>query len=277
LVFGYILLAEFPYAPIEISPYRPETAVLAYQKLIDYVADNNGLIFWAHPEASYEEQYHLKIPFLEPSVFLRTESFSHLVYETENHHGFAGFWEGMKVLGKPGGLWDMQLQEYCTGLQARPMFSIGELDFEETNDLKLVNETNTFIFAENRSKPAIFDALRQGRMYATRQFLGNKLLIDEFRAYNLQNESSAFMGESLKTTGSPIAIHLKISVTETIKDQTLTLYRNTVPIRQIVLKESIDEWIVDKNYPESGKFYYKIYGGKDFINLVTNPIFVENQ
>lgn len=277
LLLGYILIAEYPYAPLSVSPYKPETARNAYQYLIDYVKAKQGLVFWAHPEAAYEEHYNLKIPFLKSSVYLKTDKYSHLVYETNHHDGFAGFWEGMKVLGKPGGLWDMQLQEYCNGLRPGPMFTIGELDFEETNDLKLINETNTFIFAKNRSKPAIFEALKQGRMYATREFIGNKLVIDEFRAYDLQDESSALMGETLKIAGSPIAIHLKITVSEKIKNQALTLYRNTVPIKQFVLDQSIDEWIVDKDYPKTGKFYYKVYGGKDFINLVTNPIFVENQ
>lgn len=272
---GYILIIEFPYYSNSITPYAAETSVEAFQKLTDYVIDRNGLVFWAHPESEYEQE--LSLPLLKQSILMKTEKYPQLVYNIQNATGFAGFWEGMDILGKPGGLWDRSLEDYCTGLRNLPQFIIGELDFEESNNLKLLNETNTFIFAENRSQKAIFDAMRKGRMYTTRNFLGEKLVIDEFKAHNLSDETSAFMGETLFTHNSPIAINIKISTLQNINDQTLTLYRNDIPIKQILIQQSTDQWIVDESYPKTGKFYYRLYGGENWINLVTNPIFVENR
>jgi len=275
VIATYIFTVEFPYSSNSINQYNPQKSTLAYQNLINYVSQKNGLIYWAHPEAEYEQEF--QIPIIKQSMLMKTDKYSHLVYETKNHSGFAGFWEGMKVLGKPEGLWDIALQEYCAGLRKMPQFIIGELDFEETNDLKLINETNTFIFAANKTHEAIFEAMRKGRMYTTRNFLGDKLVIDEFRVYNLENESSAFIGETLQVTNNPIAINIKITATQNISNQVFTLYRNKIPIKQLIINGSLDEWIVDENYPKTGKFYYKLYGGDDWINLVTNPIFVENR
>ncbi len=272
----FFCIIEFPYLRSTVSQYHSESNQEAFQELIDYVNNKNGLVFWAHPEAEYNENLNLNIPYLQPEIKIATQKYSHLVYAVKNSTGFAGFWEGMKVLGKPSGLWDLALSEYCDGIRKKPMYVIGELDFEETNNFKLINETNTFIFAKNRTKQAIFDALKNGRMYTTRNFLGDKLVIDDFRVYNLQDESSAFMGETLKINNTPVAINLKISLLENIKPQSFTLYRNTIPIKEFIVDSNIDEWYVDKNIPESGIFYYKLYSSGKWITLVTNPIFVNN-
>ncbi len=273
----YILIVEIPYQPSVISPYNPATSKMAFQSLIDHVNTNNGLIFWAHPEAEYQESIQSPISLFQPTIDITTQKYSHLVYETENHTGFAGFWEGMNSLGNPGRLWDRALQDYCNGTQKSPFFTIGELDFEGTNNLDLINETNTFIFATNKSRNAIFDALRHGRMYMTRNFLGDKLVIDTFKAYNLKDETSAIMGETLLSGNSPIAINIKISVLESLDSQSFTLYRNDTPIQQFEISKSVDKWFIDKSYPPHETFYYKLYAGGDWIELVTNPIFVKSK
>ncbi|MBN2280602.1 MAG: hypothetical protein JXQ65_08480 [Candidatus Marinimicrobia bacterium] len=271
----YVLFVEFPYLPWMISPYHSNSDTDAFQCLIDYVHERKGLVYWAHPEATYTQDF--PIPLIQKTILLTTDPYSYLVYQTKNHSGFAGFWEGMKSLGKPGGLWDLALTEYCKGLRPVAPYVIGELDFEETNDLKLINETNTFLFCQGKSREAIFEAMRQGRMYTTRNFLGEKLVIEEFRAYNLATESSAFIGETLKSGNTPIAIHIKIRATGPVHNQKFTLWRNDIPIKQLLVNGSVEEWIVDENHPNDEKFYYKFYGGDDWITLVTNPIFVEPQ
>lgn len=277
ILMGWFLVLEFPYLRSTVSQYNPDSNRLAYQHVIDYVIAKKGMVFWAHPEAEYQEEIPLNLPYFQNSLSITTDHYSHLVYETKNHTGFAGFWEGMKVLGKPGGLWDIALTEYCDGLREKPMFVIGELDFEETNNLKNINETNTFIFAKNRTQPAILEAIRQGRMYATRGFFGDKFAIDEFRAYNPQTEASAFIGETLNITNTPVALNIKIHTLKAVKPQTFTLYRNNIPIKDFIVEDAIDEWYVDKNIPLGEKFYYKLYAGKKWQSLVTNPIFVNNQ
>ena len=277
LIFFYLIIVEFPYIKSNISPYEPSSSKTAYQTFIDYVNQNNGLVYWAHPESEYSADITLPIPFLEQAIQVDTDQYTDLVYSTQNHDGFAVFWEGIKILGKPAGIWDLSLKEYINGERNQPLFVLGELDFEETNDLSLINETNTFIFAKNPSRKAIFDAFRQGRMYTTRSFLGNKLTLSDFTAYNLKDETSAFIGETLTVKKDPVAIHIKAEALNFDQAQTLTLYRNEIPIKEFSFKDSLDEWVVDKNYPENKNFFYKLYGGKDWINLVTNPIFVSNQ
>ncbi|MFP4546694.1 MAG: hypothetical protein ACLFQM_01085 [Fidelibacterota bacterium] len=275
LVLIYLVIVEFPYVKTPITPYDPAMSEPAYQSFINYVKSNNGLVYWAHPESEYSENIKVPLPFINQTIEMDTDQYTDMVYTTRNHDGFAVFWEGMKVLGKPAGLWDMALTEYNSGARKKPFFVLGELDFEETNDLSLVNETNTFIFAHNRSREAIFDAFRKGRMYTTRNFLGNSLTISDFTAYNLKDETAAFIGEVLTVQQAPVAIHIQAETMDDTKDQVLTLYRNDEPIKQFTCNGSLDEWYVDKKYPKNKNFFYKLYGGKDWISLVTNPIFVK--
>ena len=244
--------------------------------LIDHVYKNNGMVFWAHPEVKHEETIPVNIPTLEQNIGINTQAYPHLISETTNHSGFAVFWEGMNVLGKPGGLWDFVLEEYCNGLRSQPVYTIAELDFEESNNLKLLNESNTFIFAKDRSRKSIFNAIKTGRMYSTRNFTGETVFLEDFTAYDIRTEQSAFLGETLELTSKPVALHIKMINTSETKTITVMLYRNSTKIKEFILKDSLDTWFTDKNIPDKN-FYYKLYAGKKWVTLVTNPIFINQK
>jgi len=50
LIFAYVLYTEFPFLPDQYDQYHKNQGAGPFQELINYVNQNNGLIYYAHPE-----------------------------------------------------------------------------------------------------------------------------------------------------------------------------------------------------------------------------------
>jgi len=275
VIFALILKSKFPFLPKKYNQYEGNQEPGPYQTLIDYVDQHGGMTFWAHPEVNHHETRKVNVPLLKQEISITTDAYPHLVSQTYNHNGFAIFWEGLKTVGKPGGLWDMTLREYCQGIRQKPVWAIGELDFEESNNLDLINETSTFLFVKEATRAGVLEAMRSGRMYATRGYLGDELLLNDFSVWDIYSEKAAFIGETLNLSPmAPVVIHINMHTVNRHQTHMVKLYRNEHLIRQINFSGSIDEWIEDNNAPDE-MCYYRIYVGRSFTNLVTNPIFVK--
>jgi len=275
VLFGLILYNQYPFLPRKYTPYYREGGSAPYQELIDYVNDHNGLVFWAHPEVTHNEVRQVNIPLMNQAIKISTEAYPQRIMGTQDYTGFAIFWEGAKVIGRPGGLWDIALSEYCAGLRSQPVWAIGELDFEESNALNNVSETLTFLFVKERSRAGVYEAMRAGRMYATRGFTGDKIVLDDFSVYDLHSGNSAFIGETLTHAQPPVAIHIRLrALTALNKPETIFLYRNSELIKIFYLNTVLDEWFVDESPMPNSMYYYRIYGGDSWLTLATNPIFI---
>jgi len=275
VIFGLILYNQYPFLPRKYTPYDHKAGSAPYQELIDYVNAHNGLVFWAHPEVTHNEVRPVNIPLMNQAIKISTEAYPHRIMETQDYTGFAIFWEGAKVIGRPGGLWDIALAEYCAGLRRKPVWAIGELDFEDSSNLNNVAETLTFLFVKERSRAGVYEAMRAGRMYATRSFTGDKIVIDDFSVYDLHTGNNAFIGETLTHAQAPVAIHIRLRALTTLnKPETIFLYRNSELIKIFHLNTVLDEWFVDESPMSSPMCYYRIYGGDSWPTLASNPIFV---
>lgn len=278
LLFGYILFTEFPFLPDQYDQYHGNQSPGPYQELINYVNENNGLIYYAHPEVSSSLVRPVKIPLLSQSIKIETDAYPQLITETKDYTGFAIFWEGMKTIGHPGGLWDIALDEYCRGYRSKPVYSIGELDFEGGGErLNEVAATNTFIFVKERNREGVYEAFREGRSYATRNFMGNKVVLDDFSIYDRSTMQNAFIGGTLTSSSGSAAIHIQMrSIVNDNKPIYIYIYKNDQLLKTYQMRHSIDEWYVDQVHRSDKMDYYRVYAGsRDFITLVTNPIFVK--
>jgi len=274
-LFGFILYTQYPFLPLKYTQYERDAGSGPYQELINYVNENDGLVFWAHPEVSHLEKRQVNIPLMSQTITIATEAYPQRIMDTKNYTGFAIFWEGMKTVGKPGGLWDMALNEYCNGLRDKPAWAVGELDFEESNTLANVTETLTFLFAKERSRAGVYEAMRAGRMYTTRGFIGNKIVVDDFSIWDMHSGRNAFIGETLSGVQLPIVVHLRIrALAKLSKPETIMLYRGPELIKKFYLNSVLDEWFVDESAITDKMFYYRIIGGENWPTLATNPIFV---
>ncbi|MHB9027335.1 MAG: CehA/McbA family metallohydrolase domain-containing protein, partial [Candidatus Latescibacterota bacterium] len=192
LFISVFALAEaYPFQEDIVDQYEPDREEAPYQMLIDYVNRQGGLTFWAHPEAAYRmdtgdssnplSRFLFKI-LLGGGLSLVTDSYPALLNATRDYTGFAIFNEGAAVVGKPEGLWDDLLMQFCTGRRTRPVWAIAELDMESGTSPDIAGETRTVLIVRNKTPGEYLAALRNGRMYCFTAFMDSKLSIREYSA-----------------------------------------------------------------------------------------------
>ncbi len=258
------LINNYPFLPPKYDQYHGDQDGGPYQVLIDYVNQRGGMVFWAHPEVEQK----MKVNGIE----VYTPPYHEHLIETHGYTGFAIFWEGMKHIGKPGGIWDRILHEYCLGKRKRPVWAIGELDFEGEGRVENVKEMATVLLLGEKSQEGVLEALRVGRMYATRNFASQWLTLEEFSVSDTYEV--AYMGETLRTHDCP-HIRIKFAVTQP-KEFRVQVIRDGKIIGTFPIHGSGVVEFDDRTVLRSGKVYYRILAvGGDWAFLASNPIFVE--
>ncbi len=256
------LINNYPFCEPQYSQYNGDKGTGPYQFLIDYAKKKDALTFWSHPEV--EGAYEAEGAFEGGKVKLNTPPYYNDLLRTRGYTGFAVFEEGYKVLGKPGGLWDKLLKEYCEGKRDRPIWAIGELDYKEGDWMGM---TQTVFFLKDFKEEDVLDALKKGRAYAVRGI--DKPIIEDF---SLEGSGrKAIMGEELLSKES-VEVLINIKFPKPPKDEIkIFLIRNgeikeTFSTRKDILIKYKDDYI------QYGKrIYYRLAIGEQ---LITNPIFV---
>lgn len=264
LISALFLIDNYPFLPPMYDQYHGDQGGGPYQVLIDYVNQRGGMIFWAHPEV----EQHMKVGGME----IYTPAYHEHLLTTHDYTGFAIFWQGMKYIGRPGGIWDEVLKQYCQGERERPVWAIGELDFEGKGNAEIVKEMATVLLLQEETEKGVLEAMRAGRMYATRNFAAQWLTLEEFTVSDPYRV--AYMGETLKTRHTPhIRMRFKSSKQKVLNVQ---LIRNGGIIRTFRVSGSGAIDFYDRTVPRTGKIYYRILVLKeDWAILASNPIFVE--
>ncbi len=184
------LVNAYPFREPLVTQYGPDKKKIPYQELIDYVNTRGGLTFWAHPEAEFDERFGsdtgglfantlLKL-FGSKGIQVRTEPYFPLLNDTNGYTGFAVFYEGYRVVGKPEGLWDMLLMQYCTGRRELPVWAIAELELESGTDPVIASDSQTILLVREKTEKAYLDALKKGRMYAFTRGMTRSMVIRDY-------------------------------------------------------------------------------------------------
>jgi len=266
------MVNNFPFCEPPFDQYHGDRGTRPYQFLIDYANGKDALTFWAHPEV---EAYHQ-----EGDIRLHTPPYYNDLLQTKGYTGFAIFEEGYKVLGRPGGLWDQILREYCEGKRDSPIWAIGELDYKEGD---WMGETETVFFLKDFKEGDVLEALRKGRIYAVRGRY--KPILEDFSIKALKEE--ARMGEELSSKGGvEVSIRLRFPEPHR-KEMKVFLIRNGEVIETFSTKDNSmindfrERFLIryKDNYFKAGeKVYYRVVVGGGAIHelplLVTNPVFV---
>ncbi len=155
---GFALFANHVLSPPrQFEAYGQDPGVGPYQAFIDYVNDRGGLVFWAHPEVAQTVKLDTPLGAIEA----HTPAYQDHLTWTRNYAGFAIFWEGMRHIGKPGGVWDSLLTQYCDGRRERPVWALGELDYDSDWAENAIEETVTVLLLRNRTRQVV-KAFRAG-------------------------------------------------------------------------------------------------------------------
>ncbi len=273
-VGSLFLLNNFPFKFGKYDQYAGDQGVSPYQDLIDYVVDRGGLVFWAHPEVSVDRSVS-RGPF---KVGIRTESYQEDLLRTHNYTGFAAFYEGMKHVIPPDGIWDQVLLEYCSGARANPVWAIAEGDVEGADFSPKLSQT-VFLVRE-RSREDALQALREGRVYALGGPVADQVRLDGFFVSDM--DDSAMMGGTLISDANEVTVSVTLECEPTVYGAYITadLIRDGEVLKTYERTESgVLTFAHRDSVPTDGRtHYYRLdVRAPRQTRLLSNPIFVRSQ
>jgi hypothetical protein len=258
IFIGFLFLANnFPFRNVKYTQYSGFVGLSPYQEVIDYVKDKGGLIFWAHPEAGENVDIPNIVNLGKFNVKTITLPYYEDLLNTTNYTGFAIFWEGYEKVGKIGGIWDKVLLEYCEGKRDRPVWAIGELEYQQEGESGIfIDSIQNIIFVKNKDKKSIIESIRNGKMYVLKK--------GRFNYYPILEEFSV----------NSDGINIKVKYSDEGKRKILInlikngiLYKNFEEISPIEIK--IKDVIIGNGY-----FRLEIISKEEDSIIITNPIFV---
>ncbi len=265
--FAVLLLADMSLqSDSPVDQYHGDAGTLPYQQVIDYAGRQEALTFWSHPEAAIRGRHN--------GARYETKSYHLDLLRTEGYDGFAIFWQGDREVGAPGGVWDHVLLEYTAGERIKPVWAIGELDWEGEGDSDLIGETVTLCFAGERSVRGVLEAMRSGSMAAVRKGFGTS--IDSFDFGVRREDGVRASSGRVINVQSPPEIFLRLTCR--VRDEALTsvrLIRNGIVIDDAG-REYDEEYVYrERERPAPGEiWYYRVLVGGRFPVIATNPVFV---
>ncbi len=199
-----ILVDGAPFLPRSISAYE-DPAPYPPNVLAAYAESRGALAFWAHPCANPGALPHkLKE---SSGIDIEVRPYPEVLLQTESYTGFAMFNAGIKA-GMPGGEWDLALAEYCDDKRANPVWAISECDYDAHSPPEALAEAQTVVWARERTKRAILDALRSGRCYATLTHIHKTLGDVEWELSD--GASAAISGDALTTAAPSVRARVRL-------------------------------------------------------------------
>jgi hypothetical protein len=267
ITIGFIFFCNnWPFAKLKFDQYH-DSGSRPYQNYLDYVNERGGLTFWAHPEA----EYNLNMAGID---FITAEHSASLA-ETEDYAGFCVFPEGYRQIGRPKGLWDELLLEYCRGVRKRPVWAIAGLAFEKGTLSQAMRNRQTVILASGRSKKAVLEAIRDGKMYAQEGEHSLDFSLDEFYVTDAGNRVKGIAGDTVEINGNP-QLHISGRFANRQESVEVRVIRNGSIFKEYILETPFDIVCPDEQPLESKSYYRLEIVGKG-LRFVSNPVFVERK
>jgi len=260
------VLNNWPFLKFKFDSYHGDLGSFPYQNFINYVEKKGGLTFWAHPEA----EYILNLKF--GKVSFETRAHPHLLLETKNYTGFSIFYEGYKIVGKPGGVWDKILTGYCKGEREKPIWAIAGLAFDNKGDLAAaIRKLQTIILVPYLTKEAVLNSLRKGRVYVKKGKDSFDFSLIDFSVSDGLGKKG-IIGDTVKVETRPL-IHLQGQFLNNQQRVEIKVIKEGKVIKDYKEVETPFNLSFYGEAPVS-KTYYRVEIKSKGIHLVTNPIFV---
>ena len=257
-------------ASINFDQYKGDRGIMPFQNLIDYGNSHSLMTFWAQPEASYIDKVGV--------VAIETKEFTEDLLWAHDYTGFTIFYNGYEKVGRPGGIWDRILNEYCEGKRSKPIWAISGLSYDFTGKLAdVMNDLRTVLFVHSLSKREVLDAIRAGRMYVANGSNAPKFILNKFVAQEQFGKAEAMMGEELKVNAAPRINISGLFLEGSGQPIKLNLIRNGESLKVFDLTSPFDITCQDDGSPKGCKFYYRVEITAENLRVVSNPIFVRRE
>ncbi|MCX7927449.1 MAG: hypothetical protein N2606_04860 [Candidatus Omnitrophica bacterium] len=274
LAIGLILLAvafllnNWPFRRYWFNQYQGDLKHLPYQRYIDYVVENGGLVFWLHPDTENISK--------DGPINIETRRYSFDLYRTHNYTGFALLYDGLKYTGAIGGVWDGLLNSSLKNTKRKPVWAIGALGIDEIKDLKeAILYLRTVVFAKDFTKEAVLEALRNGRLYILQGKRAKDFLLEELNIFEPKMFVSKTIGQSLEIEKGR-SVHLRLRgkfLNRPMEKIKVKLVKNGQLIKTLEV-ETPFEVVFQENDITENTFYRLIIEAKDLL-VFTNPVFVK--
>lgn len=269
---GVLLLLD-GFASSELNPYRGNLGIGPYQQVIEYAESRGGAVFWSFPEA--RDAGGIDLGRLG-KVSIRTEPYPEALLQTRGYTGFGAVYPDNVTFTEPGRQWDQLLLEYSGGRRARPGWGIGEVGYH--GPPKRLGEALTTFLVPERSRKAILEALREGRMYALTPLRDHHLVLEDFSISLEGVDHWVPMGGELEANGrAAILIRLRVSASNGREMPfTLRLIRSGKVLNVLQGKTPFEQ-VLTVEPPEAGsREFFRIAITKPH-RLLSNPIFVRRR
>ncbi|MBI4322778.1 MAG: hypothetical protein HY596_00715 [Candidatus Omnitrophica bacterium] len=246
------------------DPYQGDRGAAPYQRVIEAVTAQGGLVFWAHPETGHVGEHGPVEDYTDP--------YPHLLELTSGYHGFAVTYRDKLAFVEAGGVWDRLLAAYCAGRRRQPVWILGELDWRKPEEHPL-DRVVTMVMASERTAEAVLRALRTGRMWVVFRIGRQAPVLHRFEARALTGHATAGIGESIAPTG-PLRIQVsgRRGSPEPGQARVFLIRDGAVLQMEEVTAEEFDLVWTDDAPPARG-FYRAVFQGPAGL-IYTNPIFV---
>ncbi len=260
---------NLPFKSPLFDQYHGEQGVLPYQTLIDYVRGQQGMSFWAHPEAEYK----LKTQ----HVTVSTEKHAQDLLKTHNYSGFCVFPEGYKQVGKPGGIWDTVLNEYIQGKRKYPVWAIAGLAFDYYGDLeKDLSILRNVVLVNKLNRENVLKAIRDGRLYVNRGEEASGFVLNRFEASDTYYSRTKTLGQTLVLKGDAPLIRINCDFKDGREEKlNIKLIKNGKVVKIFKQKTPLSIKYIDIDFVKQGKAYYRLDITGKKLHIITNPIFVK--
>ena len=266
-----LLLNNHPFRSSPYDQHHGYKGIAPYQLVIDYVNSRGGMAFWNHPETKSGGG---KIDF----IFKNTPPHPEVLTESKNYSGFAALYGESPTITEPGSVWDTVLNEYCSGQRTRPAWGISSADFHQEGAAgeKLGNFPTVFL-VKHKTKDDILDALRNGRMYASRGDVAlPRLVLEDFSIIDSETSVRGVMGERISMESHP-AINIRVTTSNPDGENaaTVRLIREGKLLKTFSGEIPLTINYTDEYFDPGRKTYYRL-DVRDTKNriIVSNPIFV---
>ena len=201
-----------------------------------------------------------------------TRAHPHLLLETKDYTGFSIFYEGYKIVGKPGGVWDKILTGYCKGEREKPIWAIAGLAFDNKGDLAAaIRKLQTIILVPCLTKEAVLNSLRKGRVYVKKGKDSFDFSLIDFSVSDGLGKKG-IIGDTVKVETRPL-IHLQGQFLNNQQRVEIKVIKEGKVIKDYKEVETPFNLSFYGEAPVS-KTYYRVEIKSKGIHLVTNPIFV---